>query len=187
MERDVIWLIRFLGWATVLALPCVLVADSYHRGLAEVVSRLLSLFGLGATLYQVPQYAPSDLFVLGHEGRLSQVEVLAPTDLGFFVAMCMASRRASALTRLRSLAIGIPVLMAIETLTLALYGASATFAGTDGSRVVSLRDGVMATLPWVSAPAVWLALLGPWELPAGRRRRRETVGGPGPEPSAVAS
>ena len=185
MERDVSWLIRFLGWATVLALPCVLVADTYHRGLAEVASRMLSLFGQGATLYQVPQLVPSDLFVLGQDGRWIQVEVLAPTDLGFFFAMCMASRRVSPLARLRSLAIGLPVLMAIETLTLALYGASVAFVGTDGNRVASLRDSVMATLPWVSAPAVWLALLGPWELPAGRRRRCETAGGPRPEPSAV--
>jgi hypothetical protein len=143
------WFLRFAGWASVLAPLCWLVSHAWQRGLAAAVNRVLALFG-----------NPTDF------GR---VDVGAPFDIGLFVALCLASRRAPVRERARALLVGVPGMVAIEVVFASL---AIGMMVARGSRALDtdpvMRAGFLLTdtIPWVSAAVLWVILLGGWELPA---------------------
>ncbi|HEY2953647.1 MAG TPA: hypothetical protein VGK89_00180 [Candidatus Eisenbacteria bacterium] len=141
------WLLRFLLWATLLAVPCFLVSHGYQRALARAAGAVFAAVGQGV--------------------EIDDVEVMAPFDLAIFVAMCLASFSAPWAARRRALAIGIPSLVAIEVLTV-VAGIAAYMVWPGQARPLEtglrLTGSLMETIPWVGAAGVWLLLLGAWEL-----------------------
>ena len=151
------WLLRFFAWATLLAGPSWLLTAAYHRALAEMSSGILGLPGPPAGH--------------GHSG------VPASHVLGVFAALCLASTRAPLSKRLSAVVIGLVCLVAIEVLT----GVAAIAWTLQASRIGDVPDfelrvmNYLVSAPaWLSAPLLWLLLLGRWELPLKRDARRKT-------------
>lgn len=143
------WALRFLGLATLFAIPCFLVSGPWQRGLAAIAGAILSRFGVPI--------------------EMSDVEVMAPLDLGLYLAMCLASRRAPARARRRAIEWGAPIIVALEVLTLiaAVVAYMALHRGAGDGAGARLMGTLLEFVPWASAITVWLALLGAWELPIG--------------------
>lgn len=162
------WALRFIGFATLLAIPCFFLTGPWQRALGAVAAGVVG--------------------VLGHPIDVSEVQIMAPFDIGVFVAMCLASRRAPALARRRALEWGIPIMIVLEVLTIvvAVLGYFAFHregaANDAGGRLVS---SLIEFVPWASATTVWLLLLGAWELPLAATSPPVDVappGRPGPRP-----
>jgi len=156
------WLLRFLLWATLLSVPCMLVSHAYQHGLARLAMAAFSALGLGV--------------------EIDDVQLMAPFDIAIFAAMCLASTAAPWAERRRALAIGLPALLGIELLTvLAAIGVTLPWRENSPQLEASMRltGTLIETVPWVSAAVVWLMLLGAWELrglpvaPAGRAARAQ--------------
>jgi len=149
------WFLRFAGWASVLAPLGWMASRSWQGMLAASVNQVLTLFG--------------------HPTRLGRVDVGAPLDIGLFVALCLASRRAPARERLRALLVGVPGMVAIEIVFASL---AIGMMVARGSRALDtdpvMRAGFLLTdtIPWVSGAVLWGVLLGGWELPIADRTAR---------------
>jgi len=147
------WLARFVGWSSFLAVPCYLVMTSYQHALASLAMEALELAG-----------SPAHLEVDLHE----------PFSLGLFAAMCLASSNSPRRDRLRAVILGVLALAAFGLFAVLVFVVANRLAtghagGNDG--VVSrFIETILETVPWVSAPAMWLVLLGRWELPQGMLR-----------------
>jgi hypothetical protein len=155
------WVLRFAGLATLLAPACWLASDFYQRALAVAVSQVLALVG-----------QPLDL------GR---VDVAAPFDLGLFVALCLASRRAPWKARVRALLAGLPFLVVVEVLgVVCSVVIMLHFRNQPDAAEIAFRGGfyLSDTIPWVGAGLAWLWLLGPWELQSAILHARGQGRGP---------
>ncbi len=142
--------LRFAAWATVLALPAWMVSHVYQQALAAAAARALAL--------------------VGQRVEVLEAAVAAPFDLAVFAALCLASRKAPAAPRRRALAIGLPIMMLLEVLTVALgIAVTLPFRSDPAALETALRvtGSLVETIPWVSAALVWLVLLGRWELRLG--------------------
>jgi hypothetical protein len=149
------WLLRFLGWTTVLAPPFWLLGDPYHRALAGASTALLRI-PRGAFAFQPPDIPASHV-------------------LGVFAALCLASTRAPRARRIAALLVGLAAMVALELLTgmIAIRWALDEAAGAAPPAAVLRLRGHLTSLPaWIGAPVLWLVLLGRWELPAGAGRPR---------------
>jgi hypothetical protein len=141
------WLLRFLLWATLLSVPCLLVSHSYQRGLARVAMAVFALLGRGV--------------------EIEEVQLMAPFDLAIFTAMCLASLGAPWAARRRALLIGLPAVAVVEVLTVvAGIGVSMLWPENSPQYATGIRltGSLIETVPWVSAAVVWMLLLGAWEL-----------------------
>jgi hypothetical protein len=149
------WLLRFLGWATVLAVPSWYAGGLYHRMLAKLSLALLGIPS-GGLAFRPPDIPASHV-------------------LGVYAAMCLAGTRAPRDRRWIALGAGVAILIAIEVLTgtLAirweLEGASGSGLSATALR---LRDYLTSLPAWIGAPMVWLLLLGRYELPSAAPRGR---------------
>ncbi|HEY3216495.1 MAG TPA: hypothetical protein VGK93_08380 [Candidatus Eisenbacteria bacterium] len=146
------WWARFLGWASALTAASLLFGEGYRWALAQAAMALIALGG--------------------QQVVLQKIEVLAPSDLALFGALCLASRRARWRVRFKALAIGIPSLVAMDVLSVVLGVSFLMYQGAHGPAAPGIArwvDGVMAMLPWMSACVLWLLLLGFRELPVQRR------------------
>lgn len=141
-------LLRFVGWCTVLAYPCWLVSPAYQRRVSAAVTGISAFFGLE--------------FKIG-----AGLEVFAPMDLGLFVALCLASSAVSFRLRFRSVAFGLPLLAAMEVLTVFLL-ATIIWATSDQLLVQRSAHFFMGYaingIVWVNPILVWLVFLGRWQL-----------------------
>ncbi len=157
------WLLRFILWATALAVPCWFVSHAYQKALARAAAIVFSAFGQGVDI--------------------QDVEVMAPFDLGIFAAMCLASLAAPWPERRRALYVGLPLLVALEVLTVVL-GIVVYMVLPQQSKQLEtslrLTGYLIESIPWVSATGVWLLLLGAWELPVDdlSRARRASASRP---------
>jgi hypothetical protein len=154
------WWARFLGWASALTALSLWLGEGYRLGLAQATMALIALGG--------------------RQLVLEKIDVLAPSDLALFGALCLASRRAPWRARLRALAIGIPSLMAMDVLSVFLGVSFLMSQGEHGPAPPGVSrwvDGLMAMLPWMSACVLWLLLLGFRELPV-QPKRSEPHGSP---------
>jgi len=136
---------------------------AYQEALAALAVRIFEIAG-----------APARVGVDLHE----------PFSLGLYAAMCLASRNAPRHIRMRAVAIGVPALAAFGLLAVLVFVVANRLttghAGGNEGAASRFIESTLETVPWVSAPALWLALLGRWELPAGvlrpdrppRERRR---------------
>ena len=140
------WLLRFIGFATLFAIPAFFLSGPWQAVIGRIASAMLEPLGIHV--------------------ELSVVEIMAPFDVGIYAAMCLASRRAPAQARRRALEWGIPIMIALEVLTvaaaIALYFA---LARSGESAAVRTMTSLIEFVPWASATTVWLVLLGAWELP----------------------
>ena len=143
------WLLRFIGWATVFAVPCFLLSRPWQGALGALATRIVALFGI--------------------QIDMQEVQIMAPFDLGIYLAMCLASRNAPALARRRAIERGGLIVVLLELMT--VVGAVLLFFAMGSRREGSspglrFAETLIEFVPWASATAVWLAWLGNWELPA---------------------
>jgi hypothetical protein len=153
------WLLRFLAWATLLAGPSWMLAAAYNRTLAEVTMGILGLPGPAA-------------------GQ-GEAGVPASHVLGVFAALCLASTRASLAKRLAALVIGLVCLVTIEVLTGMAAIAWTMEVGRRGQVPdfeMRVMNYLVSTPTWLSAPLLWLLLLGRWELSPKRDATRAVPG-----------
>ncbi len=142
------WLVRFLAWATVLAVPSWFIGGAYHWMLARISLGLLGIPSGGLT-FQAPDIPASHV-------------------LGVYAALCLASTRAPRPRRWTALGLGIMILVAVEVLTgtLAIRWELEGASGSGLSETALRLRGYLTSLPaWIGAPMVWLMLLGRYELP----------------------
>ena len=157
------WWARLFAWGSGLAVAAWLLGDAYRRGLAIVA---MSIFSLG-----------------GQSVELQKIEVLAPSDLALFAALCLAGGKAPRRDRLRALTLGLPLLVVMDVLSVVLGVGFLMVQSVQGPAppgIVRLVNGAMAMLPWMSAAALWLALVGFVELPIGRQGSKGAIAGGGP-------
>lgn len=146
------WLGRFLAWTTVLAGPAWLIGEAYHRMLARATLWLLRI-PAGRMTFQPP-------------------EIPASHVLGVFAALCLASTRAPRARRFIALAVGLAAMVALELLTGVLAIHWALGAASASPEALRFQDYVTSLPAWISAPILWLLLLGGWELPRRPRPQR---------------
>ena len=144
------WVLRLLGLATLFALPCFWLSRPWQHALGAIATTVLSWFHIDV--------------------EMSDVQVMAPFDLGIYLAMCLAGTRAPAVARRRAIEGGAPLMVALEIVT--VVAAVAVFYALHGaqdpnSQSVRVVQYVLEFVPWASAVTVWLVMLGAWELPAG--------------------
>jgi len=142
------WLLRFAGITALLALPCFWLSAPWQRAIGAAATFLLSRFGMPI--------------------ELQDLQLMAPFDLGIFLALVFASRRAPGIARRRALEWGVPAMVALEVLTVvsavAIERGLEALPGTPESRFRAMQY-VLEFVPWASATTLWLLLLGSWELP----------------------
>jgi hypothetical protein len=137
------WFLRAVAIALLLSLPGHWIAPAYQR-------LLLTLTG---TVLGVPLSAPAD----------QSVDLSASNLLAVFVALCFASDFASWSRRLRAIALGIPMLIAIECATgvLALQLAStSSLAGGGAVAGEHSLEQMLELSRWIAVPLAWGVLLG---------------------------
>jgi len=144
------WALRFLGFATLFAIPCFFVSGPWQKALGFLASTFLSRFGI--------------------EIEMTEIQIMAPFDLGIYLAMCLASRRAPPLARRRAIEWGAILMILLEFATV-VAAVLAYFAfeqrGPNPGAGTRLMQNVIEFVPWASAATVWLLMLGAWELPLG--------------------
>ena len=94
------WLLRVLGYSTLLVVPCRLASNGYQNLLSIVAQAIVDL--------------------IGRPFVVRNAEVFAPVDLGIFVAMCLATSGIPPHSRRNSLLIGLCCLIALEKDPMAL-------------------------------------------------------------------
>jgi len=146
------WSIRVVMWSAILAVPCWLSSASYERGLAAVIKGVVDL--------------------AGHSLSISRLEVFAPFDIGIFVSMCLASRRALLRRRVRALVLGIPLLAILEVVV--MVGATFVMISNQHGALAGDFFGDLAgrwvkTIGWVNPLVLWWGFLARWELPNSGR------------------
>ena len=150
------FLLLFVVWATVVFVPSWYVQHGYQGAITAVAGRLA---------------APP-----GSEIEFTDVEIFYPFDIGIFVGLCLASGWAAWRMRLRAIAIGLPVMMAVEVISLVIairviYGAMAGGHSADasGEAAYRLATGIIRVTGLIAAAAVWLVLLGRQQLSIAAR------------------
>src|SRR5436309_995488 len=88
------FMLRFVGWSTLLFIPSWWIATPYQHGIAALAGHIA---------------APK-----GAEIQWVDVQLYYPIDLGIFAALCLATVPAPWPRRLRAIAIGVPLLVAAE-------------------------------------------------------------------------
>jgi hypothetical protein len=141
------FLLLVVAWATLLFVPSWFVSSRYQTAIAGAAGRLA---------------APR-----GGEIEFEEVELFYPFDLGIYGALCLASSWASWRRRGRALALGLPILIVVEILsvTLALRillaaAASPDAAGAAGDAAFRMATAIVRATGLIAAAAVWLVLLG---------------------------
>lgn len=136
------FLLRFCGWALLLALPAWAYGDAYRAGLARALE---AVFGL-----------------LGRRLELERVDALAPMDLALFAALTLASDAWSRKDRARALLAGLPALAALQLVVWTLYLSTLMSPGRgarDPGEAARAWQSVLGAAAWLAALAAWL--LGP--------------------------
>lgn len=144
------WALRFLGFATLFAIPCYFLSGPWQRVLGSIATSVVSRLGI--------------------EIEMSDLEIMAPFDLGIYLAMCLASRRAPALARRRAIEWGSVFIVLLELATIVaaiLIYFALERRGPAPDSGTRLMQNVIEFVPWASATTVWLLMLGAWELPLG--------------------
>ncbi len=144
------WFARFLGWASLFAIPSFLLMKPYQSALAHAAMAILT-----AALKE-----PIRLNIGLHE----------PFNLGIYAAMCLASVRSPLRKRIQAIAVGVPTLALFVLLVVVavIGGYHMLTAGQGGAADGALIRFILfttETIPWISAPVLWLMLLGVRELP----------------------
>lgn len=158
------WLLRALGWATVLIYPCVLLATPYERLLITVTAAIL----------QLPLRADMPV----------SADLSAANALGIYGALCLACTSQPRTRRWLALSGGVLTLVLVELLVGILSVRAAMYPHTDDVMARFGQAGLDAER-WAAVPFVWFVTLGRYELerarpPGGRKERN-----PGSRPSGA--
>lgn len=148
------WFLKAATFALLLTLPGHWIAPAYQ-------ALLLTLTGMAL---RVTLAVPAD----------QSVDLSASNLLMVFVALCLASDSAGWSRRLRAIALGIPILIAIEFATgvLGLQLANASsLGGNPGVAGVHFIEQMLELSRWVCVPLVWGVLLGRVKLAALSRSK----------------
>jgi hypothetical protein len=142
------WFVRFSVATLVLAIPCWLLSKPYQRILAATVEEIL--------------------LMTGRTVKVFHLQVYAPFDLALFIAMCFASCSVPSSSRRRALLLGIPLLIVLEIVVIALAAMPVVLVRRGPGSLVAPRLMAYAiqTLVWISGPVVWLLFLGAHEFRA---------------------
>ena len=142
-------LLRFAIWATLAFVLAWFVAHPYQRVLAGLASRVV---------------APP-----GSQIEWLDLEIFFPYDLSVFAALCLASAWVPWPMRLRALALGGAVLIAVELLTLiAVMKSLLATAGQPPEQAEATQRfvvGVIRVTGLVAAGCAWTYLLGWQRMP----------------------
>jgi hypothetical protein len=144
------WFVRCALWAIPLAVAGYFVAPTYEHALRSAAFATLGL----------PPRAPS-----------GSADLSAANALALYAAMALGSRRAPVPRRIMALIGGLFALVLIEFSSGLIGLRSAMLEVTRGPwppAAERLRDAALDGARWVGVPAIWLLLLGRWELPRGR-------------------
>ena len=137
------FILRFTAWATLAFVGAWFIHGPWQHAIGAV----------GAKLAAPP----------GSEIEIVDIELFYPFDLGVFVALCLASSWDPFARRLRALAMGLPVLIVVEVLSLVI-AFKVMMAATDVDQAVRFTNGIIRVSGLVAASAVWLYLLGRAQL-----------------------
>jgi len=141
------FILLMAAWSSAAFVPAYMVAHPWQRIIGAVAVRVLAAFG--------PEIEIMDL------------DLFFPFDIAVFVALCLASSWAPWKQRFRTIAIGTPVVIALEVLSLvlALYGVVAATTGPDATQAAFLdaqrfATGVIRVIGLVAAAGVWFYFIG---------------------------
>ena len=142
-------------WATLAFVPSWLVAQPWQHAIAAVAARLAS--PAGAVI------------------EIVDLQLYYPFDLGIYVALCLASTWVRWRRRWLAVAAGLPVLILLEIVSLAVAMA-AMMRGAAGSAHAAeeaqrFAVGVIRVTGLVAAAGAWYYLLGRERLPLAARTR----------------
>lgn len=139
-----------LGWATLLAVPCWLASPAWQVFLARAASAAMA--------------------TVGSAWYLRDVDLLAPCDLGIYLALVLASRSTPRPVRLRAGLLGVALLIVLEVIIAVLILVQITLQQPP---VTPSRENLRTLLKYVidsallwGPVAMWLLFLGRYELPA---------------------
>jgi len=141
------FLLLLTAWGTAASVPAWMVAGPWQRAIGAIAARVYGLFGT--------------------EIEIVDLDLFFPFDVAVFVALCLASTWTPWARRLRTILIGIPVVIALEVLSvvLALWGMvsaatgpAATPAGIEEAQ--RFATGVIRVTGLVAAAAVWFYFVG---------------------------
>lgn len=142
-------LLRLTGWATVLFMLAWTIAHPYQRIITAAAGWIAAPAG--------SEIEPIDL------------ELFYPFDMSVFVALCLASNWVSWRARLRSAAVGLAPMLAIQVLTLVVVMkvmlASAGQAATQAEATQRLVIAIIRVTGLVAAGCTWAYMLGWQQLP----------------------
>jgi hypothetical protein len=134
-------------WATLLFIPAWYVQHPYQHVLAAAAGRIV---------------APP-----GSEIELVDIELFYPFDVSVFIALCLASIWQPARRRLRAVAIGTPVMVILELISVALaMGAILSIMSNPRITIAAAEEvyrfatGVIRVTGLIAAAGVWFYLLG---------------------------
>jgi hypothetical protein len=133
------FLLRFALWATLVFVPAWFVHPGYERALGTFAARLAS---------------PS-----GTELEITDLELFFPFDLGVFAALVLASSWADWRKRAIMLALGLPPLVVLEVIILAV-GLVLLMNSADQEAAGRFVTGLVRIGGLVGATGAWLLLLG---------------------------
>jgi hypothetical protein len=140
----VTFLLKLVGWATLFFLPAWIVQHPYQGILGALVARMVA--PPGATIEWV------------------DLELFYPFDLAIYAAMTFASDWAPWSRRWRSLLPGIPAMVLIEIVALAIAMGSMLAAGAGNAAAADAAQrfatGVIRVTGLVAAAGVWFFFVG---------------------------
>jgi hypothetical protein len=133
--------------STLLFFPAWWIQDPYEQVIATVAGKIVA--PPGATL------------------EFTDLELFFPFDLSIYLALCLASGWKPIRQRLRAIAIGTPVMVAIEVLSVALALAAMLAVMSDpratptrAEQVVRFATGIIRVTGLIAAAGVWFFQLG---------------------------
>ena len=142
-------ILRFTAWATLAFVLAWFIAHPYQRFIAGLAGRIAS-----------PE---------GTEIEWLELDIFFPYDMSIFLALCLASNWVGWRARIRSAAIGLPVLFALELVTLvaAMKVLLASMGQpTDKAEAMGrLAVGMIRLTGLIAAGGTWAYLLGWEQLP----------------------
>lgn len=142
-------LARALAWGILLTGPCFLLSAPYQALLARAASGALACVGIRTQL---------------------EVDLHEPFSVGFFLSLCLASRRSRRAQRLRAMVVGAAALAVLSGLLVAVIVVGGRMLPPEAQGLSGgarrFLETILELVPWLAAPGAWLLLLGRRELGA---------------------
>lgn len=164
-----VWL---LALSTLVLVPLAWwCAHGYRWTLGTVVCQLFALAEQSVSLYDVGVGFNRDGLIFLDRRWSYQIAFYGPVDLALYVSLCLASLRATRAARGGAILKGVPILIALQLVSIALCLAILMRAGAAISSSARGHDTefplvrlIMSSVAWVGPLAVWVSLLGRSEL-----------------------